>query len=133
METLVRNIITFSVSISSPYDKAWDYLTNPLNQKEWAIHFVSEIELKDNMYWATLPFGTLPLRLETDKESGVIDMILGDGEPIRTRLVPNGPDACMYIFTLPQPPNMPDEVWETVGVPNMEEELNVLKSILENQ
>ncbi len=131
METIMRNVITLSISFSGDYDKCFEYLSNPLNQKEWAIHFVLDVEAINEGYIATLPFGTLPMRIDADHQSGLLDIYIGDGKPTRTRLIGIEPGFCVYNFTLVQPKEMPKEVWESQGLPNMKEELNLLKSKLE--
>ncbi len=131
METIQKSVITLTVVINCHYEKAWQYLTDPMNQKEWGVHFFEDITLEEDTYWATVPFGKVPLMLLTDKASGVIDIKLGEGEPMRTRLVGHGENVS-YIFTLVKPEAMPDKVFDEVGVPNMKEELEILKNILEN-
>jgi hypothetical protein len=39
----------------------------------------------------------------------------------------------MYNFTLAQPTGMPNEVWNNKALIDMQDELNTLKSILENK
>lgn len=133
METVLRTVVTLSVTINCTYDKAFDYLSIPLNQKEWAIHFFQDIEEIDDKYIATLPFGKLPMEIKSNHETGILDIYLGDGNPTRTRLINIEENLCVYNFTLAQPEDMPDEVWNNVALLNMKDELNILKSILENK
>ena len=60
---------------------------------------------------AVTPFGEMPLEFRTEKRTGTIDIILGGGEPIPTRLIKNE-NGCEYMFTLFQPKEMPDIAWE---------------------
>jgi hypothetical protein len=39
METVLNTLVTLSVTINCAYDNAFNYLSIPLNQKEWAILF----------------------------------------------------------------------------------------------
>lgn len=133
METVLRTVVTLSVTINCAYDKAFNYLSIPLNQKEWAIHFFQDIEEVNGKYIATLPFGKLPMEIKSDYETGILDIYLGDGNPTRTRLIKIEDHLCVYNFTLAQPKDMPDEMWNNVALPNMKDELNILKSILENE
>ncbi len=133
METILRNIVTLSVTINCSYDTAFEYLSKPINQKEWAIHFFQDIEEIDGKIIATLPFGKLPMEIKSDYETGILDIYLGDGKPIRTRLINIEDNINIYNFTLAQPQGMPDEVWKNKALPDMEDELNNLKSILENK
>ena len=128
----MRNVTTQTISINAHYDMAFDYISNPLTQKEWAINFMKDVEKTEAGFMATTPFGKIPLAFESDKATGVIDIILGGGEPIRTRLIKNK-EACEYLFTLFQPENMPDAAWENEGISGLAEELTTLKSILEKK
>ncbi len=133
METLLRNIVTLSVTINCSYNTAFEYLSKPINQKEWAVHFFQNIEEINGKTIATLPFGKLPMEIKSDYETGVLDIYLGDGKPARTRLINVEDNLNIYNFTLAQPQGMSDEVWKNKALPDMEEELNNLKSILENK
>jgi len=133
METLLRNIVTLSVTMNCSYDVAFNYLSVPMNQKEWAIHFFQDIEEIDGKTIATLPFGKLPLEIKSDYETGILDIYLGEGRPTRTRLINIEEGLNVYNFTLAQPKGMPDEVWLNKALPDMKEELDSLKSILENK
>ncbi len=86
METVLRNIVTLSVVINCSYDTAFEYLSMPMNQKEWAIHFFQDIEEIEGEIIATLPFGKLPMTIKSEYETGILDIYLGDGKPTRTRL-----------------------------------------------
>lgn len=127
----MRNVSTQTISINADYDKAFDYISNPLTQKEWAINFIKDVKKNNNGFLATTPFGEIPIEFRTDRTLGIIDIILGGGEPIRTRLVKND-TGCEYLFTLFQPNGMPDIAWKKEGIPGLVEELKKLKSILEN-
>lgn len=132
MKTVLNAIVTLSVTINCSYDKAFEYLSQPLNQKEWAIHFFQDIEEIDGKFIATLPFGKMPMEIKADAETGVLDIFLGSANPTRTRLNQIEDTVCVYNFTLVQPPNMPDEVWQNKALPDMQDELNRLKTILES-
>jgi hypothetical protein len=133
METVLRNIVTLSVTINCSYDDAFKYLAAPINQQEWAVHFFQNIEEVDGQTIATLPFGRVPIEIISDYDSGVLDIYLGDGRPTRTRLINIEDSINVYNFTLAQPQGMPDEVWQNKALPDMQDELNILKSILEKK
>jgi len=133
METVLRNIVTLSVTINCSYDTAFEYLSIPINQKEWAIHFFQDIEEIDGKTIATLPFGKLPMEIKSDYETGILDIYLGDGKPTRSRLINIEDSINVYNFTLAQPKGMPNEVWVNKALPDMQDELNTLKSKLENK
>ena len=133
MKASLGSVETLSVTINCSYETAFEYLAAPLNQKDWAIHFFQNIEEIEGEIIATLPFGKLPLEMKSDVETGVLDIHLGDGQPTRTRLIHIADNLNMYNFTLAQPKGMPDAVWENEALPNMQDELNILKSILEKK
>ena len=133
METVLRSIATLSVTINCSYNTAIDYLSKPMNQKEWATHFYQDIEEIDGQFIATLPFGKIPLVIKSNTKTGIVDVYLGDGKPVRTRLIEIEENRCIYNFILAQPKGMPDEVWKNKALPDMKDELNTLKLILENK
>jgi len=128
----MRKVSTQTISISAAYEPAFEYLSNPLKQKEWAVNFMKDVTETAGGFRALTPFGEMPLEFRCDREYGVINIILGGGEAIPTRLIKNE-EGCVYQFTLFQPIEMPDHVWEEQGIKGLQEELVVLKSILENQ
>jgi len=130
--TKLRNVTTQVVSIDAAYDKAFDFISNPLTQPQWAVNFMKDVVKGKNGFIAKTAFGEMPFEIVADRSTGTIDLILGGGEPVRTRLIKNE-DACEYIFTLFQPQGMPDFVWFNEGVPGMEEEMKVLKRVLESK
>jgi hypothetical protein len=133
METVLRSIVTLSVTINCSYDTAFEYLSKPLNQKEWAIHFFQDIEEIDGKIMATLPFGKLSMEIKSDYETGILDIYLGDGKPTRTRLINIEEGLNMYNFTLAQPTGITNEFCKNKALIDMQDELNTLKSILENK
>ena len=132
MEVVLKNVVTLSITLQCSYQKAIDYLSNPMNQKEWAIHFYQEIEEIDGRFIVTLPFGKVPLEIKSDFKTGVVDIYLG-GKPICTRLIEIEENLCIYNFTLAQPEGMPNEVWENKALADMKDEMNNLKVILEQK
>jgi len=127
----MNSITTQTISIERDYKSAFEYISNPLNQKEWAVNFIKDIKTSVGGFIAQTPFGETPISFNVDIDTGVIDIIMGEGNnPTPTRLVKNGA-GCEYIFTLRKPTNMPEEAWQAEGIPGLIEELEVLKSILE--
>lgn len=132
METkILRNSTTQTISINKDYSEAFDYISEPLNQKEWAINFIKDIRETNEGLVALTPFGESKLKFNSDKNTGLIDIVMGDAEPIPTRLIKNQ-NGCEYIFTLFQPNEMPDEVWSNAGINGLKEELETLRNILES-
>lgn len=132
METISRNIETLSIQINCSYDLAFEYLSKAINQKEWATSFFQDIKVINGETIAFLPFGTLPITIKSDHSSGVLDIYLGDGKPTHTRLINIDSSINIYTFTLSQPKGMPNDVWKNKALPDMAEELNNLKLILES-
>ncbi|MCI4671823.1 MAG: hypothetical protein MRZ79_27015 [Bacteroidia bacterium] len=129
----MNNISTQSISIKRDYESAFNYISDPLNQKEWAINFIQEIRSTEEGLFALTPFGETPIRMKSDIDTGLIDILMGDGKnPTPTRLIKNG-EGCEYIFSLRKPVNMPEQIWQAEGIPGLIEELETLKSILENK
>lgn len=126
-----RSFTTQTVAIEAEYNKAFDYISNPLKQCEWAINFMKEVRQSEAGFIALTPAGEVPFVMETDKATGVIDWVLGGEERIHTRLLRNG-TGCAYQFTLFQPFDLPDAAWEQQGIPGLQEELATLKSKLED-
>ena len=129
----LRNYTVQSVHIECPYALAWEYLLEPMNQKEWGVHFYKDIRKVDGQYIASLPFGDVPMQLHSNADTGCIDLVFGGGEPVTSRLIKSSEASCVYVFVLFQPDNMPDVVWQQRGVPNMVAELQMLKQILEQK
>ena len=124
--------VTLSVTIEVPYEVAFDYLSDGRHASEWGINFVRGV--KDSPGGGLMmvtPFGELPFRVRADRETGLVDHIVGEGL-LPARVVPNG-HGVDYMITLQQPPNMPDEAFDTEGVPGLREEMDTLKKILESK
>ncbi|MEL6676593.1 MAG: hypothetical protein AAFR61_30565 [Bacteroidota bacterium] len=123
---------TQTIDLAVPYQTAFEYLANPLHQAEWAINFVKSVREMPEGFLAETPGGWASLVIDADPEKGTLDIILGGGKPIPTRLLPNGA-GCTYVFTLAKPENMPVEAWEKEGIPGLCAELAHLKTLLENR
>lgn len=129
----MKTVTTQSISIKADFEKAFNYISNPLNQREWAINFIKDVKKRGNSFIAVTPFGETPLRIRSDMNSGLIDILMGENpSPTHTRLIKNE-EGCEYIFTLLKPNEMPEQIWLNQGVPGLIEELQTLKSILENE
>ena len=129
----MKSVTTQTVSIQADFEKAFKYISNPLNQKEWAINFIKDMRETSTGFIALTPFGETQVKFNADFETGVIDILLGDGKnPSCTRLIRNE-EGCEYTFTLSKPNEMPKPVWQSQGIPGLIEELQTLKSILEKK
>ena len=129
----MRTVTTQTISIKADFEKAFSYISNPLNQKKWAINFIKDVKEVGNGFIAITPFGEAPIQIKSDINNGLIDILIGENpSPTHTRLIKNE-EGCEYIFTLLKPNEMPEQLWLNQGVPGLIEELQTLKSILENE
>ena len=47
----MRKVTTQTISINAEYNKAFNYISNPLTQKEWAINFMKlKIDYCNNIF-----------------------------------------------------------------------------------
>ncbi|MCI0556820.1 MAG: SRPBCC family protein [Anaerolineae bacterium] len=120
---------THSITLEVSYAKAYDYLSDWRNQPDWAVNFVKGIRQENNRIIMTTPNGDVPIQWRTNRELGTIDMVFPGDSVLPTRITAIG-DSLVYTFTFSVPSDMPDEVFRHAQE-NMEEELKVLKSILE--
>ena len=121
---------TLSVKLDAPFDRVWPFLSNPRNLHLWTVDFATvEPQLKSgDIYVVETPRGPLDLFVRTDQQSGVIDFHFGRNGAFRqspTRLLNNGEDGCIYIFTQFAPPDAPPGLFEKL-VENVRKEFEIL-------
>ena len=127
---------TTSISIDAPATDAFAYVADAETLPVWAIGFAKAIERDGDGRWlVTLAGGgTLPLRVDADPGTGVVDFVSlpapGVEIPAHTRVVPHGAGT-LYIFSMHQTPDLPDEVFDA-QVAELARELTVLKAHLES-
>ena len=120
---------THSVTLTAPYQTAYDYLSDWRNMPNWAINFVKGIRQENDQILLTAPTGDVPIQWCVNRELGTIDMLFPGDSVLPTRLTAIG-DSLLYTFTFSVPSDMPDEVFRH-SQEGMEEELQTLKRILE--
>jgi len=126
---------TTSISIDTPVSEAFAFLADAQRLPVWAIGFAKAIARAGDHEWlVTLASGeTMPLRVDADAATGVIDYVSlpapGVEVPAHTRVVAHGAGT-LYIFSMHQPPGLPDEVFDA-QIAELARELNVLKAQLE--
>lgn len=120
---------THSVTIEAPFNIAWDYISNPLNQPNWAVNFVKGARLEGEKLIMTTVMGEDTVDWQANREQGIIDSIGSDGTVTPTRLIEIG-DSLLYIFTFSMPVEVPGQVFAE-GQAGMDEELAMLKKIVE--
>jgi uncharacterized protein YndB with AHSA1/START domain len=101
----------------------------------WAIGFAKDVRREDGRWYVRTGSGDeLEVRARTSPEHGVVDYLMsphpGVEVPAATRVVPNG-DGAEYVFTMFQPPGMPDPLFEQQAA-ELGRELIVLKAHLES-
>lgn len=124
---------TETVTIYADQKKVFEFLVNPANLPKWAVVFCRALRSEGSEWIVTTTDGEMKIRYDADAERGVIDMYVSpepDVEsPAFTRVVPNG-QGTEYVFTLFQPPGMPDEVFAG-QIKGLKKEFGVLKDLME--
>jgi hypothetical protein len=126
---------TTSITIETKPAATFAYVADAERLPVWAIGFAKAIERDDEDRWlVTLASGDrMPLRVHADAATGVIDFISlpapGVEVPAHTRVVPHD-TGTLYIFSMHQPPGLPDEIFDA-QIAELARELNVLKAHLE--
>jgi uncharacterized protein YndB with AHSA1/START domain len=125
---------TQTVTIAAPPTKVFDFVADLELLPTWAIGFAKGVRRENGSWLVRVGSGEeLPIRLDVDRERGVLDFWFGPagGEvPATTRVVANG-DGAEYVFTMFQPPELPDEVF-AAQVAELARELTVLKAQVES-
>jgi hypothetical protein len=108
---------TVTTVLPAPRDAVFDYIANIENLPLWATEFARELKREGDDYKVINGLGEFYLSIHADPDSGVIDMFAGPTKeamavfPTRAVSLPDGRTA--YSFTMFQPPDMPDELFES--------------------
>ena len=127
---------TTSIFIDAPAGDAFAFLADAEHVPVSAIGFAKAIERTgENRWLVTLAGGErMPLRVDADLATGVVDYVSlpepGVEVPAHTRVVPHG-KGTLYIFSMHQTPDLPDEVFDAQAA-ELARELTVLKAHLES-
>jgi hypothetical protein len=132
METHFDNISVQVINLNCSYEKAFDNLKDPLFQKEWGVRFFKDIVEEDGAYIADTRFGKMTMRVDADEATGYIHTYMNGIRTNPSLLVRNGEDSCVYLFALLKPAAAPAEMFLQQGVPNLKQDLQNLKNILES-
>jgi hypothetical protein len=132
MKKIARSAIK-SVDIQAAPDKAYAFLSNPMNWPEYAVVNLRSVAPGQNGWFkAVTKFGEGELKVNGVKELGVFDHIWKDPQAtwqVYSRVVPNG-EGSTVMMTLFQPPVMTDPQFDQ-AMKDMEIEMQKLKEILE--
>ncbi len=71
-------IQTESIIFNASKDKAFDYIVEYKNVPKWSVNFIKKLEKTADAYIATTPFGQMRFEIVSDKDTGVIDLVLDD-------------------------------------------------------
>ncbi len=124
---------TETITIQTEWKKVFDFMANPANLPKWAVVFCRGLRSEGSEWIVTTPDGEMKIRYNADAKRGIIDMYVssepGVESPAFTRVVPNG-QGSEYIFTLFQPPGIPDEAFAG-QIKGLKQEFGVLKDLME--
>jgi hypothetical protein len=107
---------TVTAVLDAPKEEVFDYLSQLDNLPDWATDFARELKYVDGKAKVVNGLGEFYFSIESDRDSGVIDMYAGASEDdlalFPTRVVPIGEGTSAYSFTMFKAPEMPDELFE---------------------
>jgi hypothetical protein len=108
---------TVTVVLEAPKQDVFQYLSRIENLPDWATEFARELRWEDGDARVVNGLGEFVFRIESDPETGVIDMFAGPTPDelglFPTRVVGLSRDASAYTFTMFQPPGMPDALFDS--------------------
>jgi Polyketide cyclase / dehydrase and lipid transport len=126
---------TQSITIAAPPEAVFAVVADLARLPSWAIGFAEDIR-QDGGRWLVRTGGgrEVPIRVDADPGRGTVDYYMrvepGGEVPAATRVVANGAGA-EYVFTMFQPPGLPDEAFEA-QIGELARELTVLKARVES-
>lgn len=107
---------TATTVVETPVEEVFDYLSTIENLPDWASEFAREVRWEDGEAIVRNGLGEFVFRIVADGRTGVIDMFVGPTTdelaifPTRVVALPGAGTA--FIFTMFQPPAMPDELFD---------------------
>jgi hypothetical protein len=124
---------TQAVSIETAPRRVVEFLKDPQNLPKWAVGFAKAVRRDDNRWVVSTASGEMGIRIEADRDSGVVDFWMSPSPGIEalaaSRVVPRG-EKTEYVFTQFQDPGMTDEAF-AMSIKAVAHELTVLKALLE--
>jgi hypothetical protein len=104
---------TVTATFSASADEVFAYLADVDNLPEWATEFARELKHVDGRHKVVNGLGEFFFELRADRQSGVIDMLVGPRENalelFPTRVVPLASGGSAFTFSMFQAPGQPDE------------------------
>jgi hypothetical protein len=108
---------TVTTVLEAPKDEVFSYLSKIENLPEWATEFARELKYEGGNAKVVNGLGEFYFTIDADPDTGVIDMYAGPSLDelalFPTRVVELADGASAYSFTMFQPPEMPDELFES--------------------
>jgi len=106
-----------TVVLDASKTEVFDFLSRVESMPEWATEFARELKWEDGRARVVNGLGEFWIRIDADPDTGVIDMLSGpdanDLTLFPTRVVPLPGDRSAFTFTMFQPPEMPDGLFES--------------------
>lgn len=129
--------VTKTIQIQCPIEKAFEFLADPANMPQWAIHNLKAIEPATATSWRIdTPRGAGMFVPHFEQAHGIVDHEFIDPKEgswqVPARVVSLGPETSLYMITLTKPEPMSAEAFEQ-GMVLMDDELKTLKNILEQR
>jgi hypothetical protein len=108
---------TVTTVLEAPRDEVFGYLSEVENLPRWATEFARELRYEDGWAKVVNGLGEFYFTIDADPDTGVIDMYAGPSPDelalFPTRVVELADGATAYSFTMFQPPEMADELFES--------------------
>ena len=115
--------------LEAPKDEVFAFLSRVENLPEWATEFARELKVEDGRTKVVNGLGEFLFRIDSDRDTGVIDMYAGPTEEqlalFPTRVVPLGEATSAYSFTMFKAPDMPEALFESQYVSLLREFDNI--------
>jgi hypothetical protein len=106
---------TVTAVLDAPKEKVFRYLADVENLPRWATEFARELKHEDGKTKVVNGLGEFYFEIDSDPETGVIDMYTGPSEDalavFPTRVVELPCARSAYTFTMFQAPEMPDDLF----------------------
>lgn len=108
--------VTESCVVPKPSGAVFDFLSNFDNMPKWATQFVQKVMIIDNKRKALTPFGEVFVRIDSNKNSGTIDIYAGPTEDSMNaafmRVISFSENLSGVTFTFFKYPETSDQMWE---------------------
>jgi hypothetical protein len=124
---------TVTTVLDASRQTVFDFMADIENLPQWATEFAREMRREGDDYKVLNGLGEFFFRIESEPETGVIDMFAGPSKdamavfPTRAVSLPDGRTA--YSFTMFQGPEMSEEIFDSQRA-SLERELDNLERLL---